>query len=151
MVLRGRVTRTQAPYQIQDESTWVKQRNCLKLGACSQLSTLKGVEGRAEAPGWDQEEGQALLSYSDLHPTNHKLVSSLFGAPLLLGRTTGDFGLTRLTTAQTWRKPPPSPIQYSLHYSTTPTSEWHFFPRVPRRSPETVPVWTPETLAAHNS
>jgi hypothetical protein len=31
----------------------VKQRNCLELGARSQLSALKGIEGCAEAPGWD--------------------------------------------------------------------------------------------------
>jgi hypothetical protein len=30
-----------------------KQRNCLELGARSQLSALEGVEGRAEAPGLD--------------------------------------------------------------------------------------------------
>ncbi len=34
-----------------------------------------------------------------MHPTNHKLVSSLSGAPLVLGRAMGDFGLTRFTTA----------------------------------------------------
>jgi len=31
-----------------------------------------------------------------------------------------------------------------------PTSEWLFVPGLPRRSPETVPVWTPETLHDHN-
>jgi hypothetical protein len=30
-----------------------KQRNCLELGAHSQLSALEGVEGRAEALGLD--------------------------------------------------------------------------------------------------
>ncbi len=30
-----------------------KQRNCEDLRARSQLSALKGVEGRVEAPGWD--------------------------------------------------------------------------------------------------
>ncbi len=32
-----------------------------------------------------------------------------------------------------------------------PTSEWLFVPGLPRRSLETVPVWTLETLKAHNS
>jgi hypothetical protein len=32
-----------------------------------------------------------------------------------------------------------------------PTSKWLFVPRLPRRSPETVPVWTLGTLGAHNS
>jgi hypothetical protein len=31
----------------------LKQRNCGDLKAHSQLSALKGVEGHAEAPGWD--------------------------------------------------------------------------------------------------
>jgi hypothetical protein len=44
---------TQAPCYTQDESKWVKQRNCLKLRARSQLSALEGVEGRAEASKWD--------------------------------------------------------------------------------------------------
>jgi len=35
--------------------------------------------------------------------------------------------------------------------STAPTSEWLFVPGLPRRSPETVPVWIPETLHDHNS
>jgi hypothetical protein len=30
-----------------------KQRNCLELGARSQLSALEGVEGHAKAPGLD--------------------------------------------------------------------------------------------------
>jgi hypothetical protein len=47
------MTRTQAPCKTQDESKWVKQRNCLKFGARSQLSALEGVEGCAEASGLD--------------------------------------------------------------------------------------------------
>ncbi len=117
------LTRTKVPCQTQNEAKRVKQRNCLKLGARSQLSALEGVEGRAEALGWDQEEGQVLLSYSDLHPTNHKLVSSFFKAPLVLGRATGDFGFTRLTMVRTRGKPPRSPIQYSMRYSAAPTFE----------------------------
>jgi hypothetical protein len=48
-----KLTCTQAPCYTQDESKWVKQWNCLKLGARSQLSALEGVKGRAEALGWD--------------------------------------------------------------------------------------------------
>ncbi len=33
---------------------------------------------------------------------------------------------------------------------SAPTSKWLFVPRLPRRSPETVPVWTPATLRAYN-
>ncbi len=76
--------RSQVPCWTQVGSKSVKQRNCLELGACSQLSTLKGVEGRVEAPGWDQEEGQALVTYSNLHQTNQQVgqftFQSTFGA-----------------------------------------------------------------------
>jgi hypothetical protein len=51
----------------------------------------------------------------------------------------GNSGLIWLTTARTRGKPPPSPIYYSLHYSAAPTSQWYFFPGLPRRSRETVP------------
>ncbi len=78
------------------------------------------------------------------------MVSSFSGAPLMLGQATGNSGLTRLTTARTRGKPPPSPIQYSLHYSAAPTSEWHFFLGLPKWSPETVPVQIPGTLGIHN-
>jgi hypothetical protein len=47
------MTRSQVPCWTQVGSKSSKQWNCLELGACSQLSTLKGVEGRAEALEWD--------------------------------------------------------------------------------------------------
>ncbi len=90
-----------------------------------------------------------LLTPICIQPTN-KLVSSPFGTPLVLGQATCDFGLTKLTMAQTRGKPPPSPIQYSLCLSMAPTSEWFFIPGLPRRSPETVLVWTFATLQDYN-
>ncbi len=109
---RSLVMHSQVPSQAQGGPWFLKQRNCGDLRARSQLPTLKRVEGRVEAPGWNQEEGQALV----IHSTH-------FVTPLVLGQATGNSGLTRLTTTQTRGKPPPSPIQYSLRYSTTPTSE----------------------------
>jgi hypothetical protein len=47
---------SQVPCWTQVGSKSVKQRNCLELGARSQLSALKGVEGRAKALRWDLEE-----------------------------------------------------------------------------------------------
>jgi len=46
-------TRSQVLCWTQVGSKSVKHRNCLELGARPQLSTLKGVEGRVEAPGWN--------------------------------------------------------------------------------------------------
>ncbi len=64
----------QAFCQTQDESKRVKQRNCLELGARSQLLALEGVEGRDEAPGLNQEEGQAIHS---LDPASNQPTSWL--------------------------------------------------------------------------
>jgi hypothetical protein len=49
------VTCSQVPCWTQVGSKLIKQRNCLELGAHSQLSALKGVEGRAKAPGWTRK------------------------------------------------------------------------------------------------
>ncbi len=91
-----------------------------------------------------------LLIRICIKPTN-KLVSSLFGALLMLGQATGDFGLTRFTTARTRGKPPPSPIQHSLRFFVAPTFEWFFILRLPRGSPETISIWTLVTLWGYNS
>jgi hypothetical protein len=50
-VFKGVMTRSQVPNYTQDGSELLKQRDCEELGAHSRLSTLKGVEGRAEIPG----------------------------------------------------------------------------------------------------
>ncbi len=72
------LTCTQAPCQTQDEAKRVKQRNCLKLEARSQLSALKGVEGCAEAPGWDQEEDKLyLIIWTYIQPITSWLVHFL--------------------------------------------------------------------------
>ncbi len=74
------VMRSQVPCQTQIGSKEVTQRNCLKLGAHSQPPTLKGIEGYVEAPGLDQEEGQALLNYSYLHQSNQQVGQIPFGS-----------------------------------------------------------------------
>ncbi len=90
------------------------------------------------------------ITHSNMHPTNHKLVSSLSGTPLVLGWVMGDFGLTRLTTAWTWGKPPPSPINYTLQLSTGATSKWLFVPGLPSGSPEIPTTGILATLKAYN-
>jgi len=40
---------------------------------------------------------------------------------------------------------------YSLQLSAALASKWLFFLGLPKWSPESVPVWTPGTLNAHNS
>jgi hypothetical protein len=76
----------------------------------SQLSALEGVEGACWGSGITLGRGTSYsLTRTCIKPTN-KLVSSHSGTPLVLGQTTGNTGLTWLTTAQTRGKPPPSPI-----------------------------------------
>jgi hypothetical protein len=58
----------------------------------------------------------------------------------------GRLGLTRLTTARTWGKPPPSPLYYIMCFSTRPTSKWHFVPRLPKLGLSW--LWGPITLCA---
>ncbi len=67
------MTHSQVPSQAQDGPQFLKQRNCGDLRARSQLSALKGVEGRVEVSGWDQEEGQTLVTHSILHQTNQQV------------------------------------------------------------------------------
>ncbi len=140
------LTRSQVPSQAQDGPWFLKQRNCGDLRARSQLLALKGIEGCAKALGWNQEEDKLQLLTRTYIKLTNKLVSSHFGAPLVLGQVIGNFRLIRLTMARIQGKPPPSPIQYFLRYSGAPTSEWLFVPGLPRRNPEIVQVWTPGTL-----
>ncbi len=68
------------------------------------------------------------------------------------GATThhGQLKHTRLTTTQTWGKPSPSPLQYTLWLSMGATSKWLFVLRLPSGSPEIPAVGTFVTLGAHN-
>ncbi len=61
----------------------------------------------------------------------------------------GQHGHTRLTTARTWGKPSPSPLQYSLRHVSGTTSKWLFFPGVPKSRPAgLLRLWSPITLRA---
>jgi hypothetical protein len=88
----------------------------------SKTAKLWGLEGtlpalstkRGRGACWSSEmglgRGQALVTHLNLHQTTNNLVSSHSGTPLVLGQAAGNSGFTRLTTAQTRAKPPPSPI-----------------------------------------
>jgi hypothetical protein len=108
---------------------------------------------RGRGACWSSEMGLGKvtnysLTRTCIQPTN-KLVSSHSRAPLVLGQATSNSsGLTWLTTAQIWGKPPPSP---HIVYSMPLRAEWLFVPGLPRSRPKTVPVWTPGTLHDHNS
>ncbi len=69
---------------------------------------------------------------------------------LVLRWATGKLGLTRLTTAQTWGKPPPSSLYYIICLATGLAPKCHFVLGLPSGSPEIPIARTPATLGAHN-
>ncbi len=92
-------------------------------GTLPTLSIKRG-RGACWSSGIELRRGTSFsysLKPASDQPTN-KLVNSHSGTPLVLGQAMGNSRLTRLTTAQTWRKPPPSP--YSILYIT----QWHPHP-----------------------
>jgi len=92
---------------------------------------------------WASPPHLAKVGLQQVHSWN------IFGAKISHGQL-GFTGLTRLTTTRTWRKPPPSPLSYTLRLSTRPTSKWHFVLKLPSGSPKIVKVRTPTTLGTHN-
>jgi hypothetical protein len=96
-----------------------------------------------------RKKWQASLTHMDLHKTNTKwLVHSwnTFGA-----RTNhGQLGHTRLTTAWTWGKSPPSPYSILCASPRGPHPNGLFVPRLPSGSFEIPTVGTLATLKAQN-
>ncbi len=110
---------------------------------------FEGQKGVLEfQDGTRKSDKHQLLTWICTKPTQGG--QCLVRALLVLGRATGKLGLTRLTTARTWGKPPPSPLQYTLCLSTRPTSKWLFVPRLPSGSPEIAKIKTFATLGPHN-
>ncbi len=90
------------------------------------------------------------INYSHRPAQNQTQGGQCIVALLVLRQATGKLGFTRFTIARTWGKPPPSPLQYTLCFSTSPTSKWHFVPRLPNESLEIPKVGTFTTLGPHN-
>ncbi len=66
------------------------------------------------------------------------------------GLITNKHRLTRLTTAQIWENPPPSPLYYSMCPATGPPPKYHFVPRFPSLNPKIFEIGSLTTLEAHN-
>ncbi len=138
--------RSQVPYWTQVGSKLVKQWNCLEFEALSQLSALKRVEGRAEPLRWDQEEGQVLVTYSNLHQTNQQVGQFTFWSTFSARTSHGQPWMHKTHHGPDSSEATTFPIQYYLRLSVAPTSEQFFVPGLPRRSSETILVWTPRIL-----
>jgi hypothetical protein len=68
--------------------------------------------------------------------TKQRLGQCIAGALLMHRRATSKHKFIWLTMAQTWRKPPPSPLYYTLCLATRPTPKCHFVPGLPSGSPK---------------
>ncbi len=97
--------------------------------------------------GTRKNDKHQSLTRACTNQTSRWLVHSC--STLVHGRVTGKHGLTRLTMAQSWGKPPPSPLQYTLCLVTGPTPKCHFVSGFPSGSPEILNVGTFMTLKGH--
>ncbi len=89
------------------------------------------------------------ITHTDLHkPNTSWLVRSW--SPLVHERTTNKHRFTRLTTARTWKKPPPSPLRYSLCLATRPAPKCRFVLELPNGSLEIPLTRTLAILGAYN-
>jgi hypothetical protein len=98
----------------------------------------RGVEGRARSPRIRLGR-RTRRSNLNLHlKQTTKWLVHIWEHLWVLGQDTGT--LTHKTHhGPDSRKPPPSPIYYSLQRSAGATSKWLFFPGLPSWSPEIVP------------
>ncbi len=58
--------------------------------------------------------------------------------------------LTKIHYGLDLKKPPPSPLEYTLCMAMGPTPKCHFVLRLPSGSPEIPKVGTPATLGVHS-
>jgi hypothetical protein len=73
----------------------------------SLIRNILGVERRVEALRWGLGRvTNKSITHMDLHKPNNKLISAYLEHFWCMGK----HGFTRLITAQTWGKPPPSPL-----------------------------------------
>ncbi len=119
------------------------------VGACFLAHNISGVEGLVRAPGWDQERQviQLLTKTCKIQTTNQLMHSY---NTLVHRQATSDHGFKRLTIAQTWGKPPPSPLQCTLCLATRLAPKCHFVLGLPNGNPEIPKVETSTILKAHN-
>ncbi len=115
-----------------------------------QLVTLWG-QRVCQSFGMGTRMNDKLVNYSHiLTQTKQQIVQCIVGTFLMHERAMSKYRPTRLTTTQTWGKPPPSPLQYFLCLATGPTPKCHFVPRLSRWSLAIPKIGTFATLEAHN-
>ncbi len=134
---------SQVPWQTQTEPKYRNNRKVGDSGHAPSSHHFKGVRGAC----WTFGMG---LNQANMHKTNKQVGQHQVRAPLVLGRAMGDLVLIRFTTARIRGKPPPSPIQYTLHHSTGVASKWLFVPRLPNGSPKITKARSPTILRDYN-
>ncbi len=141
------------PSSLLDSNMSLRQKTTERLGAQGTFpgfQHLKGQRGVLELQDGTRKSDKQFIHSHKSASNQPQLGQYNVGAPLVLGRATSDLELTRFTMARTQGKPPPSPIQYTLHLSIRPTSKWLFVPRLPKGSLETTRVGTLATLWGYN-
>ncbi len=118
-------------------------------GTLPGLQHFGGVEGCVGALGWDQEELTSFI-YSHRPARNQRKVVSAQLEHLWCQDEPRATQTHKTHHGLDLGKPPPSPLQYTMHLSTWPTSKWLFVSRLPSGSSEIAKVGTLATLGRHN-
>jgi hypothetical protein len=91
------------------------------------------------------------VNYSyELAQTKQQVGYCVIGTILVHKQAKGIHVLTRLTTAQTWGKPSPSPLSYFLLLTPGAVPKCYYSWDSQVRSPEFFKIKTAATLEAHN-
>jgi hypothetical protein len=85
------------------------QTHMWKVGtSCKEVMSTSTIKCWSSGMGLGRIDKLQLFTQTCTNPTRGD--QCIIIALLVLGRAMGNFGLTRLTTAWTWGKPPPSPL-----------------------------------------
>ncbi len=120
------------------------------IGAHSLARSNLGLEGCVGAPRWTRMSDKRFNYSHGLAQTKQQVGQCKVETLLVHKRTTSKHELTRLNTAQTWEKPSPSPLQYTLCMATGPMPKCHFVPELPSGSLKIFKFGIHVTLEAHN-
>ncbi len=117
------------------------------------LLGLQHFEGRRArwSSGMGTKMSDKHINYSHkLAQTKKQVGQCIVGTLLVHGRAMGKHKFTKFTMAQTWGKPSPSPLQYSLCLAIGAAPKHHFVPGFPSWSLEIIEIKTIVALEAHN-
>jgi len=104
------------PHSLKDSnvSSKMKTMEGRGVGVCFLTRNISGVEGHVRALRWGlRQVTSKSIIHMDLHKPNNKLFNAWFEHFWCINEPWAYMD-TKFTTAQTWVKPSPSPLYYSL-------------------------------------